>query len=203
MGSTSVTQASGGTFDAIWQKLLIMRRSNYELDVTVRVHFDPSTIDHLTQIPGFLTTIAKELFVNDPRFRLTFNPIEPWKLSKIPQFHDDRAKAEALKILLQAAKSAGLTASQLPQHSNTLLTGESGHAVCYAARTNSFVIRSDGRIAKCTVAFEDDKNVIGHLLPSGELKIDPERHMPWVRGLISGDDAALRCPASGLIWATG
>jgi uncharacterized protein len=108
-----------------------------------------------------------------------------------------------LKILLEAAKAAGLMSSQLPQGSNTLPTGESGYAVCYAARTNSFVIRSDGRIAKCTVAFEDDKNVIGHLLQSGELKIDPERHMPWVRGLISGDDAALQCPAAGFIWASG
>lgn len=198
-----VTQASGGTFDAIWRRLLMMKKSAYDLEVTIRLHFDPSTVEQLIQIPGFLTTIAKELFANDPRFRLTFNPIEPWTSSALPHFRSSSAKSEALKMLLNAAQAAGLRSSQLLQHSNALPTGESGHVVCYAARTNSFVIRSDGRIAKCTVAFEDDKNVIGHLLPSGELKIDRDRHMPWIRGLISGDDAALQCPAAGLIWGAG
>jgi hypothetical protein len=30
--------------------------------------------------------------------------------------------------------------------------------------------------------------------------IDHERHLPWLRGLMSGDPMALACPAMGFLW---
>jgi len=41
--------------------------------------------------------------------------------------------------------------------------------ICYASKANSLVIRADGRIAKCTVALNDERNHIGDLKPDGSL----------------------------------
>ena len=69
-------------------------------------------------------------------------------------------------------RRAGCSPRQLVQYRHDAALGESGHAICYAARPNAFVIRSDGRVAKCTVAFEDDRNTIGRLEANGDLVVD-------------------------------
>ena len=66
--------------------------------------------------------------------------------------------------------------------------------ICYAARSNSLVIRADGRVGKCTVALSDTRNTIGQLLSDGSLQIDNALLGPWVHGWASGDLAALACP---------
>ena len=65
---------------------------------------------------------------------------------------------------------------------------------CYAASLNSFVIRADGSIAKCTVAFNDPRNKIGYITSSGKLKIESDKFSWWVRGNLSGDKDQLICP---------
>jgi hypothetical protein len=56
-------------------------------------------------------------------------------------------------------------------------------------------------VAKCTVAFEDDRNTIGRLEENGDLVVDHDRHLPWLRGLLSGEPVALSCPARGYLWS--
>ena len=70
--------------------------------------------------------------------------------------------------------------------------------VCYAAMANSLIVRSDGRIGKCTVAMNDSRNTIGQLNGDGSLSVDNEKFRPWVRGLVSGEPLALACPLHGL-----
>ena len=41
------------------------------------------------------------------------------------------------------------------------------------------VIGSDGRIYKCTVAFQDPRNQVGRLLSDGRLQIDAEKWRMW------------------------
>jgi uncharacterized protein len=201
--SRRVTRKHTGTFDMIWKRLSMLKDSPYDLEVILRVHFDASTVDTLTKSSDFLRSINETLFIGDKRFKLHFNSIEPWgpaRFSNVSFFANYAAYAKALKLLLTAAREAGIPSEQLPQFQERLPRGESGHPVCYASRVNSFVIRSDGRLAKCTVAFEDERNVVGRITPGGDLQIDNERHLPWLRGLISGDIATLQCPAQGLIW---
>jgi uncharacterized protein len=114
-----------------------------------------------------------------------------------PSHVDEQA---ALQNLLDRTSEAKLGPRQVPQLSQDHATGESGHAVCYAARANAFVIRADGAVSKCTIAFDDDRNVVGRLTKEGELLVDHELHMPWLRGLVSGEASALTCPAIGHIW---
>ena len=94
----------------------------------------------------------------------------------------------------------GALPTQVPQLNLSDSIGEAGLEICYAARANAFVVRSDGRVAKCTVAFQDDRNTVGRLTEDGGLIIDHERHLPWLRGLISGDSAELTCPARHVVW---
>jgi uncharacterized protein len=199
--SRRITVGSKGTFDDVWTNLLLLKRSDYPLEVTIRIHFDAATYTALAS-SGFIREVSYTFVAGDGRFSLHFNPVEPWGRAAeadIAFFPNRAASDEVLAALLSQSILAGVSPRQLPQSDVTVPTGESGHIVCYAARANSFVIRSDGRLSKCTVALDSPKNTIGRLLPSGELEIDHDRHLPWLRGLISGDADSLSCPAIGFV----
>jgi hypothetical protein len=72
---------------------------------------------------------------------------------------------------------------------------------CYAAMLGSYVVRSTGDLAKCTVAFDHPNNRVGRLLPDGSLEIDSPKMIGWLRGALNGDRESLHCPAKG--WAGG
>ncbi len=193
-----------GTFDAIWQRLAMMHASNLAgLDVTIRVHFDASSWPILIKQPSFLDTIIDTFVRHDHRFKLYFHPVENWGAGSaegIKFFASRQDSRAALGDLLDRVSQAGLGPSQVRQLKEWPETGESDY-VCYAARANAFVIRADGAVSKCTVAFDDDRNVVGRLTKDGELIIDHDLHTPWLRGLVSGDASALACPARGHIWS--
>lgn len=67
--------------------------------------------------------------------------------------------------------------------------------VCYAALPNSLVIRSDGRVSKCTVALESPLNDVGRISPEGTLVLN-ERFEGWMQGWYQDDVDALKCPYS-------
>jgi uncharacterized protein len=192
-----------GSFDVVWQRLAMMRASDLrDLEVTIRVHFDASSWRILVEQPSFLDTIIETFVRHEPRFKLHFNPIEKWgggDAEGIKFFASQQDSRAVLEDLLFRVSQAGLRSSQVPQLRESHKTGESDY-VCYAARANAFIIRSDGAVSKCTVTFDDDRNVVGRLTKEGELIIDHERHKPWLRGLVSGDASALACPAKGHIW---
>jgi len=194
-----------GSFDMIWQRLAMMHASNLDgLEVTIRVHFDASSWPSLVEQPSFVDTLIETFVRHDPRFKLHFNPIENWGAGGAEgiKFFASRQDAHAaLRDLLARVRNAGLDPSQVPQLRQNPETKGAGCAVCYAARANAFVIRADGAVSKCTLAFDDDRNVVGRLTKDGELIIDHGLHIPWVRGLVSGDASALACPARGHIWS--
>jgi uncharacterized protein len=69
--------------------------------------------------------------------------------------------------------------------------------VCYASRANSFLVRADGTLAKCTVALSHPQNRVGRLLEDGTVELDAEKMQGWMRGLWSEDGDELRCPMVG------
>jgi uncharacterized protein len=201
-----VSASKKGSFDVIWRRLAMMKSSNLaNLDVLIRLHFDAVSWPMLVKQPSFIDAIIETFLRHDPRFKLHFNPIGKWGTGSaegIQYFSSHEEERTALRQLLARASEAGLSPHQAPQLGQGAETGESGYAVCYAARANAFVIRSDGAVSKCTVAFNDDRNLVGRLTKEGELIIDHELHTPWLRGLVSGDALALTCPALGYIWST-
>jgi uncharacterized protein len=66
--------------------------------------------------------------------------------------------------------------------------------ICYASKANSLLIRSNGRIGKCTVAFDDERNDLGKLQSDGSINIDNKKLQHWIRGLGTLESDATGCP---------
>jgi uncharacterized protein len=197
-----VSAQKTGSFDAIWQRLEMMRASDHaDLDVTIRVHFDARSWTVLIEKCGLLDRIVETFLRDDARFKVHFNSLNNWGGGSgegVEFFAGRRQSQPALEKLLAHIREAGVgprQASQLREGS-----GDEAGYVCYAARANAFVIRSDGGVSKCTVAFDDARNLVGRLTADGELLINHETHSKWVRGLVTGDESALACPAKGHVW---
>jgi uncharacterized protein len=79
---------------------------------------------------------------------------------------------------------------------------DNGPYVCYAATTNSFVIRADGRLNKCTVALNDERNNLGRLLDDGTIEIASDKLALWTRGIKSQNLEDLSCPMHHMNKAT-
>lgn len=190
-----------GSFDAVWRCLMLMKESPHELAITLRMHHDPRTIDLLAD--GYMQHVVDSLVRGDPRFQLHFHALQRWggpNDGTTVTYHDRKAALGAQQRLIDAAMKAGALPSQVPQAALSEHAGEAGLSICYAAQANAFVLRSDGRIGKCTVALNDDRNTVGRLTENGDMIVDHERHLPWLKGLLSGDRKELGCPAKHAIW---
>jgi uncharacterized protein len=197
------TRRDQGSFAAVWKALQTLKTAPHAVEVLIRMHFDPTTLGNLLGEAGFVRAVAAAFAKDDPRFRLHFHALGRWggaRDGETPVFASAADERTAIDALIDEALAAGCSPAQFDRRHGDAALGESGLAICYAARANAFVIRSDGRVAKCTVAFEDDRNTVGRLAENGDLVIDQARHLPWLEGLISGDPNALSCPARAYLW---
>ena len=175
-----------GSYDRIWRNLLSLRESDLPIRVMLRVHLTPENLDRM---PDFLRLLNKT-FLADKRFSVLLRPIE----------HMGGANDSAFQILSRATRESAMDSLNeilaTPDRSSDVLA--EAPVVCYAAKPNSLVIRSDGSLSKCTVALDDPSNNIGQLLHDGSLQIDGAKIGPWFRGWSSQDSGAVACPYVGL-----
>lgn len=189
-----------GSFDEVWATMHHLKRY-LNTTTLIRIHFDPASYPSLIEADGFVSRVVSTFLKNDPRFKLHFHALGHWG-GRDDHLFDVFAtiqEREAKNSLIDAAIAAGCSPEQLLQFSPDAKLGESGHAICYAAEANSFLIRADGRVGKCTVALEDPSNTIGHITEKGDLLIDHDKHLPWLQGLVTGDAAFLACPKAFLL----
>ena len=175
-----------GTFDRIWENLLAMRESPYAFQVIVRLHADRENVAFL---PSFLREYAAELG-GDSRYELYLRPIGRFGGPNdhlLPILEDEEVDGVVGGLKAEASR-LGLRQFDVSRDSD----------VCYAARANSFVVRANGRLNKCTLALEHPANQVGHIEEDGSLRIDSGMIAPWLRGLFSGDREELACPMMGL-----
>jgi uncharacterized protein len=192
-----------GSFDRIWSNLLDMRSVNARFRINLRIHVRRERLDALP-------LLMKELghaFADDPRFVLEFEALKnlggaggktvqlPITRVELKQIERQCREAYAAHRIPQSSPITGAPDAQ--KGAALDLTAEDQY-ICYAAKANSLLIRSDGRIGKCTVALEDDRNTIGKIRDDGTVEIDQEKLAPWLRGLDSLDAAMLSCPLHGL-----
>ena len=127
-----------GTFQKIWCNLLAIRDGIAPVDVLLRVHLTP---DNLPLMPEFLAQV-RVTFLADPRFKVLLKAVEHLggpndpTMETIPTRSQAGIIRELEKIVLDGVDSDALF---------------SAPEICYAARSNSLVIRADGRVGKCTV----------------------------------------------------
>ena len=173
-----------GTYDKIWSNLLAIRDSSLPVSILLRIHFSADTFQLLDPL---IEDIKKE-FLPDSRFSVVFRAIGRWGGA-----NDNDIKVLSLKKKEQALQSlqTKLFGENLNSPQNL---PEPNNYVCYASRSNSLVIRSNGDVAKCTVALYDDRNKVATLQPDGTLKLIPGRLAPWLRGMETLDFDTLGCP---------
>jgi len=172
-----------GTFDTIWSNLIATRQTDLPFTIMLRLHITPST---LPQTHELIDAVNTE-FGDDKRYRVFFKAITP--LGGPNDAGIDRG-APGWDLAAKADLAARLTRREEAVADPVI----GGTYVCYAAEPNSLVVRSNGQIAKCTVAFDDPRNQVGQLHADGTLSLDNERLRLWFAGLESLDPKTLHCP---------
>ena len=171
------------TFERVWRNVLALRAVEGDFEVRIRVHVDR---DNVETLPPFLDQ-CNEAFGMDPRFVLFLRPLSRFggpNDETLATFEDEVEQEQRLGELRHH-----IGQRRIPDKG----VGGAGD-VCYATRANSFLVRADGRLGKCTVALKEPKNDIGRIHEDGTLEIDPARAWPWMRGLASGNALELMCP---------
>lgn len=158
------------TFNKIYSNLIMMGDSSCTFSCTIRFNIADSNFN---SVKSFIRNYSIP-FKNDDRFTFHFHPIFGMPELKL-------TKEEQLNELKELAEAQGFK-YDVP----------SEHGLCYAARADSFVIRADGRVQKCTVALESEINNIGNIYSDGTLKIDQAKFKKW----ILADNKA--CPVQSL-----
>jgi uncharacterized protein len=178
---TRVRMDGAGTFEKIWNNLLSARNSNHDFSIILRLHITPDNLDNMHKL-----ILIKANFSHDKRFTIFFKAIENLGGPNSGSFKVLRGqdKAEILRNLYK----------QLGDTLKTKKINDKGPYVCYAATTNSFVIRADGKLGKCTVALSDDRNNLGRLLDDGTIEIASDKLALWTRGIKSQNLEDLSCP---------
>ena len=158
------------TFEKIYSNLIELSKRTETFNCIIRFNVSDSNINSVRDFISFYSLP----FANDKRFHFHFHPIFGMENLKL-------SKHKILQDLKEYAIEKGL-------YFNT----ETQEAACYASKANSYVIRADGRIQKCTVALESDINNVGRIAQDGNLKLDQDKLKKW---LFANDK---ECPVQSL-----
>jgi uncharacterized protein len=173
-----------GSFSEIWSNLLAIKDVAADGEILLRIHLTKKNVD---AIPDFVAQIERT-FGGDSRFRFSLQPIE--ELGGANDISD--------LVIPPSVRSWGHRAGTPPPSTSGIERDHPDDYVCYAAKANSFVIRADGRIGKCTVALKSDHNCIGRIREDGSLDIDSKKLAPWLTGWKTQQRGALSCPAASV-----
>jgi uncharacterized protein len=175
------------TFGRIMNALRTIKASDHEVRVLLRLHLTPDNREGMLRLAAEL----RSDLLTDARFRAGIKVAGDWggpntgKIAVVP-------KAERQARLAELTQALGLCEAR------DTASLSSGHAVkgevCYASKPTSLVIRPTGRVAKCTVAFDDPINDVGHLKSDGSIVFNQDRLKFWFTGLSTKDEGHLGCP---------
>jgi uncharacterized protein len=185
---TRVLANGGGTFEKLWTNLQSYRGVSGAFQIALRLHVHQDNVESMKRL---YNRLQQEL-LHDPRFSAGFHKVS-WLG---PQPIKERVLGEREYLEALAYITGGSTAVERPD------SGISEHHltdyICYAAKPNSLMIRANGRIGKCTVAIDDERNDVGRLNDDGTLTIFQERLRKWFAGFANPTQESLGCPLSNL-----
>jgi uncharacterized protein len=193
---TRKSASGAGTFDVIWSNLLAARGFVEEFSILLRVHVTPTNRDSVARL---VDEIAVQ-FAGDRRFTVLFKAIGNYggpnsHLIKTIPLAEMVSFIPRLQSVLTAAKVSNMSVTGSAE-SDTGSDDEVPY-ICYASKPNSFVVRSNGSIGKCTVALYDPRNCVGTLTEDGGIELNRNVGL-WMRGFKDFDLDALGCPLTGL-----
>ena len=175
-----------GTFDRIWSNLRLLGEMDDPFDVTLRIHVSASNQDSVRRL---LDRINEQLAPYG-KFRIHFH--------RISDLGGSGGKTVTELTWGAYKKILGdLTGRSSVEASSEAALSEAGE-ICYAAKTNSLLIRADGRVGKCTVALYDPRNDVGTLAQDGTIQFHDDRLRLWFEGFRNFDPDTLGCPLATL-----
>ncbi len=179
---TRIQTNGEGSFDRIWENLLAMKSHAGDFDVLLRIHIMKGNIERIQE----LVEMIEMEFGDDERFRLFLKPIK--------NLGGDGSEFCNTESLIEGEEIA----DQLQRTLKTSKKFWSPNPICHASKINSHIIRADGRVARCTTALDDPVNTVGKLTPEGNLELDRDKIIKWVRGIFDMDSDSLYCPLGGI-----
>jgi uncharacterized protein len=209
-----------GTFARIWTNLQALKALTINFEVCLRVHVRRDNEENLHE----LMHAAALAFGRDKRFRLNFQHLrdmggaggktinrpltlqelrqyesrllQTWRSSLTPagevQAQSSRPLPQLISPIQSASEPRGESAGGRRADDESATAGDT--YVCYAAKPNSLLIRANGRIGKCTVAFQDARNDLGYLADDGTVVVNNDKLRPWLRGFERLDPETVGCP---------
>ncbi|NVI84315.1 radical SAM protein [Janthinobacterium sp. BJB401] len=176
--------SGNGSFSKIWSNLISIKSSKLQFQIVLRIHLHK---DNVESVKLLLDKIYHE-FYSDERFSIFFKAVGDWGGDRVKEMNLMMSSAEVIAGLNTYLTQLGW---YLPRTSEVI---ESTVRACYAALPNSFVIRADGSLAKCTVAFNDERNGVGKINSDGTLTIENKAMQSFMRGFQSMNPLDLLCP---------
>lgn len=182
---TRLRLGGSASFDAIWKNLLAARALDKWFKFKLRLHVTPQNYEHMHE----LVDQIKTAFGDDPRYNFFFREIGNYGGPNVGKFDilEGEKRKKAMTALLSSVRNTTATTTEYQDPSTE---------ACYAGKANAYVIRADGSLAKCTVAFSDPRNMIGRINSDGSFTINNKLHQVWLRGLKTLDPQTLHCPLS-------
>lgn len=175
----SAQNPTSGTFDKIWKNLCDYKRCNEKFAIAIRCHLTKINYESIVHL-------MKRIYVafgNDNRYYVHLKEI-----SALGGKNDDKMcllSKEEKKNIIQELKT-------IFPYLQFVDIGKD--YICYAAKPNTFAIRSNGTIIKCTVALNCEFNNVGKILTNGTLEIDHNRFLLWSQGFDDLNKTKLDCP---------
>lgn len=177
-----------GSFAKIWANLLEMRNSSEKFTIALRVHVHR---ENIASVKDLLRRINTE-FGADTRFVISLKAV----------WNGGGEGVKSLDLILRPADVIAELTAQLEADgwftSRTPAATKPKFDPCYAAKPSAFVVRANGTLAKCTVAFSDPRNAVGVLNPDGSMELNRELMKVFMRGFADLNEKALHCPMNGM-----
>lgn len=207
---TRVRADGAGTFDAIWKNMCNARSVDRDFVIQFRVHMTPTNYEPLKR----LMLMIRSEFLGDNRFRVDFQHIrkmggEGSKNVTLMSDDDIAERMHALRVLVNTGELPSpaqpsevspktTTTTPAPRRTERGSSAVSGNDICYAAKPNHWLVRANGKLGRCTVILNDERNDLGRLLPDGTLQLNRDRIPQWFAGFDDLDPGRLACPVPSL-----
>lgn len=179
------------SFQKIWDNLLALRSSTEPFTILLRVHVHQANTDSVRQ----LLPKMQVAFGADARFVIKLQAVGNWGGDSVKTMGLIKKSDQVIGELRAQLEQLGWFANRPPVPAGP---GAPVPRPCYAAQPNSFVIRADGALAKCTVAFSDPRNRVGSINDDGTLELEADKLRTFMRGFTTLDEKVLHCPMHGM-----
>lgn len=166
-----------------------------QAQILFRINLDAKSRNICTEISAWLDSEIHPRFAKYGS-RVKFHAVPIWNATSTHVDGICLSEMQSFQNLMIVEKTiAKLEHQDLLSHLGHNIGGV-GSLACYAGKPNHYVIGSDGRAYKCTVAFDLETNHVGHMRANGVLEIDRHKDAIWTQDNALTDPTCGKCAFS-------